>query len=121
MKTHHDLDVWKDSIKFTKEIYQITKTFPDGEKFGLVSQMRRAAVSIASNIAEGAARQSDKEFLNFLYYSLGSISELETQIFVAQELEYIENNNGLLIAELNSVKKLLLGLINFVKKRLKSK
>jgi len=121
MKTHHDLDVWKNSIAFTKVIYQTTKSFPDDEKFGLVSQMRRSAVSISSNIAEGAARWSNKEFLNFLYYSLGSISELETQIFVAQELGYIEKNNGFLIAELNSIKKLLLGLINFIKKRLKCK
>lgn len=67
MKTHKDLDVWKQSIALSKEIYQLTKTFPKEEMFGLVSQMRRAAVSIASNIAEGAARRGNKEFSHFLY------------------------------------------------------
>ena len=119
MKTHHDLDVWKDSISLTKDIYPYTKTFPGNEKFGLASQMQRSAVSIASNIAEGAARRSDKDFLNFLYYSLGSISELETHIIISNELNYVSNNIYLL-SKLYSVKKLLSGLINFIKKRIKS-
>ncbi|MEA3392179.1 MAG: four helix bundle protein, partial [Candidatus Marinimicrobia bacterium] len=77
MKTHKDLEVWKDSLELTNEIYSLTKTFPKFERFGLSSQMERAAVSVTSNIAEGAARGYNKEFIKFLYYSIGSISELE--------------------------------------------
>jgi four helix bundle protein len=75
---HKDLDVWKRSMDLVVKVYQITKLFPDTEKYGLTSQMRRAAVSIPSNIAEGAARKGDKEFIQFLYISIGSLSELET-------------------------------------------
>jgi four helix bundle protein len=75
---HKDLDVWKRSMDLVVKVYQITKLFPDTEKYGLSSQMRRAAVSIPSNIAEGAARKGDKEFIQFLYISIGSLSELET-------------------------------------------
>ena len=78
MKTHKDLDVWKKSIDFVVDIYQVIKRFPLDEKYALANQIKRAAVSISSNIAEGAARSSDKEFLRFLYYSMGSLSELET-------------------------------------------
>ena len=84
MRTHKNLEVWKDSLELTNEIYSLTKNFPKYERFGLSSQMERAAVSVTSNIAEGAARGSDKEFIRFLYYSVGSISELETQLFVAK-------------------------------------
>lgn len=117
MKTHHDLDVWKDSLSLCKSIYIFTNDFPENEESGLVSQMRRAAVSIASNIAEGAARSSDKDFLRFLNYSLGSISELETQIFLSEKMEYIKDTD-LILTELYSVRKLLSGLINYIKKRL---
>ncbi|MFV8360212.1 four helix bundle protein [Flavobacterium sp. LS1P3] len=75
---HKDLDVWKRSMDLVVKVYQITKLFPDTEKYGLSSQMRRAAVSIPSNITEGAARKGDKEFIQFLYISIGSLSELET-------------------------------------------
>jgi four helix bundle protein len=75
---HKDLDVWKRSMDLVVKVYQITKLFPDTEKYGLTSQMRRAAVSIPSNITEGAARKGDKEFIQFLYISIGSLSELET-------------------------------------------
>ena len=76
MRTHLDLDVWKKSMQIVKKIYKITSKFPDTEKYGLTNQMRRCAVSIPSNIAEGAGRNSKKEFKQFLYISLGSISEL---------------------------------------------
>ena len=72
MKTHKDLDVWKLSIDFVTDIYKVTSSFPKEDQFGLTNQIRRAAVSVPSNIAEGAARNSDKEFLRFLYISLGS-------------------------------------------------
>ena len=88
IKTHKDLDVWKLSIQLVKDIYQLTSKFPSEEKFGLVAQIRRAAVSIPSNIYEGAARNSDKDYIRFLYISLGSLSEIETQLIIAEELGF---------------------------------
>ena len=88
IKTHKDLDVWKLSIQLLKDIYQLTSKFPSEEKFGLVVQIRRAVVSIPSNIPEGAARNSDKDYIRFLYISLGSLSEIETQLIIAEELGF---------------------------------
>ncbi len=79
MKSHKDLDVWKEAVELSVICYDVTGRFPKEDLFGLVSQMRRAAVSIASNIAEGAARDGSKEFVKFLYISLGSASKLDTQ------------------------------------------
>jgi four helix bundle protein len=84
MKTHKDLEVWQTAIDLAKEVYETTKTYPKEETFGLVSQMRRCAVSIPSNIAEGAARNGKKEFLQFLHIALGSLSELDTQIEISR-------------------------------------
>jgi len=89
MKTHKDLEVWKNSIKLVTTIYTVTKSYPKEELFGLTNQMRRSAVSIPSNIAEGAARNSKKEFIQFLYIARGSLTELETQIIVSQNLNYL--------------------------------
>jgi len=88
IKTHKDLDVWKLSIQLVKDIYQLSSKFPSDEKFGLVAQIRRAVVSIPSNISEGAARNSDKDYIRFLYISLGSLSEIETQLIIAEELGF---------------------------------
>ena len=88
IKTHKDLDVWKLSIQLVKDIYQLSSKFPSEEKFGLVAQIRRAVVSIPSNISEGAARNSDKDYIRFLYISLGSLSEIETQLIIAEELGF---------------------------------
>ena len=88
---YRDLDVWKKSMELVKEIYVVTKNFPDDEKFGIISQMRRAAVSIPSNIAEGSARFSDKEKSRFLDITIGSIAELETQLIISKDLGYIDN------------------------------
>lgn len=88
MATHENLDIWKLSIEFVTKVYSLTQHFPSEEKFGLISQMRRAAISIPSNIAEGAARKSNKEFLQFLYISLGSIAEIDTQLIISDNLEY---------------------------------
>ena len=82
--THHDLVVWQESMKLVSLTYSLTKTLPREELFGLVSQMQRAAVSVPSNIAEGAARGSKREFRQFLMIARGSLAELETQILVAQ-------------------------------------
>jgi four helix bundle protein len=84
-----DLIIWKKSMKLAKVIYTLTDTFPKDERYGIISQMRRASISIASNIAEGAGRESKKEFLNFLSIANGSSYELETQIIVSEDLGYI--------------------------------
>jgi four helix bundle protein len=85
-RPHHGLRVWKDAIRLVADIYRLTADFPADERFGLISQMRRAAISVPSNIAEGAARGTQKEFLQFLYIARGSLSELETQLNVASML-----------------------------------
>jgi four helix bundle protein len=89
MKSHKDLDVWKKSIEMVTLVYKLTRDFPKDELYGLTNQMRRAAVSVPSNIAEGAGRNSSKEFLQFLSYATGSLSELETQIIIANHLGYL--------------------------------
>ncbi len=119
MKTHHDLDVWKNSISLIKRIYILTESFPKHERFGLSSQMQRSAVSTASNIAEGAARNSDKDFLKFLHYSLGSLSELKTQVIIAGELNYTSSKDEI-VGSISILRKQLSGLIRFIKKRISS-
>jgi four helix bundle protein len=91
MRSHEKLDVWKASIDLVLEIYRMTGGFPSDERFGLTSQIRRASVSIPSNIAEGAARNSDSDFVRFLYISQGSASEVETQLLIASRLGYISD------------------------------
>ncbi|MEZ4484825.1 MAG: four helix bundle protein [Syntrophotaleaceae bacterium] len=81
---HKDLDVWRSSMALVTEIYRLTGNFSKDEIYGLTNQIRRAAVSVPSNIAEGAARHSKKEFLQFLYVSLGSLAELETQLLISR-------------------------------------
>ncbi|MBO3699462.1 four helix bundle protein [Roseivirga sp. E12] len=90
MHKYKELEVWKKSIALTKRIYLITSSFPSEEKFGLKSQINRAAVSIASNIAEGAGRNSNKEFNQFLGIAIGSMHEVETQIIISFEVGFIE-------------------------------
>jgi four helix bundle protein len=115
LKTHKDLNVWQNSIDFVTKIYNISKDFPKEEMFGLQSQIRRAAISIPSNISEGASRNSKKEFIQFLYIALGSASEMETQIIIANKIGYIIDVDPLL-KEVDSIKKMLNGLISFLKK-----
>jgi len=95
MKSHKDLIVYKTSIDLVVSVYNLTKNFPIEEKFGLTSQLRRASVSISSNIAEGAARSSKKEFIKYLYISLGSLAEVETQLEIAVRLKLISENKEL--------------------------
>ena len=92
MKTHRDLDAWKDSIALVHAVYSITMHFPKHELFGLTSQLRRAAVSVPANIGEGAARHSAKEYIRFLRISQGSLSEVETLILISKNLGYLENS-----------------------------
>ena len=115
MKTHKDLDVWKLGISLVKDVYILTSQFPKSENYGLSSQMQRCSVSIPSNIAEGAARQGKKEYIHFLYISLGSLAELETQIIIAKEVSY---TNDILYFEKNieELRRKLLGFINYLKK-----
>ena len=110
---HKDLDVWKKSMDLVEVIYKLTQQFPDSEKFGLSSQMRRAAVSIPSNIAEGSARKGDKELIQFLHIALGSVAELETQYLIAIRLHFTVNDEAIENV-LNEVKKLLLGFRNYI-------
>lgn len=92
IRSHKDLKVWQESMDLVTEIYRISDFFPENEKFGLTSQIRRCAISIPSNIAEGCARIGNRELLQFLYVSLGSLAELETQYEIAQNLKYIKES-----------------------------
>lgn len=112
---HKDLDVWKKSMKLVELIYDLSKDFPKSETYGLMSQIRRSAVSIPSNIAEGAARKSNKEFLQFISISLGSLAELETQYLLTQRLG-ITSKRPKIEELMISVKKLLLGTRNYLLK-----
>ena len=89
MKTHKDLDAWKNSIDLATDIYKTTKDFPKDEQFGITSQIRRSAISIPSNIAEGAGRKHNKEFIQFLFIAIGSLSELETQLIILCNINLI--------------------------------
>ena len=111
MNNHKDLNVWKDSIELVKNIYLITSKFPKNEVYGLTSQIRRSAVSIPSNLAEGAARQTKKEFSQFIFIALGSLSELKTQLIIAKEIKFINNFEFNEINEkITLIRKMLLGL-----------
>lgn len=118
MKSHIDLLVWKESISFVTEIYRITEDFPKSENFGITSQIRRSAVSIPSNIAEGAARSSYKEFLHFLSISFGSAAELETQLIISKNLNYLDNPSFIKMnLWLETIRKMMVGLKKSILKR----
>jgi four helix bundle protein len=117
MKPHKNLEAWKQSFSLVKDLYLATGSFPPEEKFGLVSQLRRAAVSIPTNIAEGAARRSKKEFLHFLYISEGSLSETDTLLSLSIELNFGEKSLlEALILRLENISKLIVGLIRKIEK-----
>lgn len=111
MRAHHRLEAWQEAMSLTEEIYNLTGAFPREEIYGLSGQMRRAAVSIPSNIAEGAARGSKKEFLHFLQIARGSLSELETQLILARKLNYAHDLEKIM-GRVEKVFALLGGLIN---------
>lgn len=111
MRPHHNLDVWKKAVKFTVQIYKVTDHFPRDEKFGLTSQVRRASVSIAANIAEGAGRKSTREFANFLSIAQGSASEVETELLIAFQLGYFDEKAfRTLSEELDEIGRMVTGL-----------
>ena len=118
MKTHKDLDVWKNGIELVVSVYRITKNFPKDEMYGIVNQIRRAAVSIPSNIAEGAGRNHDREFIQFLYVALGSLAELDTQILISQRLGYVnEQEEDSLNDLIKLIRAQLSGLIKYLKEK----
>ncbi len=116
MKSHKDLDVYKKSLDFVETIYKMVSMFPIEEKYGLCSQLRRAAVSIPSNIAEGAARKNDKEFIQYLYISLGSAAEVETQVEIARRLGYTKDHASIL-RNITDIRQMIQGLINYLKNK----
>ena len=112
-----DLRVWQEAMKLTAEIYKSTVDFPKQEQYGLTQQIRRAAVSVPSNIAEGKGHYSDKEIVRFLLHARGSLLELQTQLLIADESQYVSNENGrLLLHKAESVGRALSGLINSMTK-----
>ena len=111
-KPHKKLNVWKSAVDLVTEIYHATDAFPAHEIYSLTNQIRRAAISVPSNIAEGAARHTKKEFVNYLHMAQGSLSELDTQSEIARRLGYLSENHWINIdAQMEQVDKMLSGLI----------
>ena len=116
-KPHKKLDVWKLAIELVLDVYGVIKTFPMEEKYNLTDQLRRSVVSIPSNIAEGAARNTKKEFANFLYIAQGSLSELDTQLEIGFKLGYIRSNDfENLELKMDRIGKMISGLIKVLKR-----
>jgi len=115
-KPHKQLDAWTTAVELAQLVYKTTDEFPAREQFGLTNQARRAAISIPSNIAEGAARQTKKEFIQFLYIAKGSLSELDTQLELARRLEYLgQKKFESLVEMLERVDRMLSGLIRHLR------
>ena len=112
MGPYQNLVVWQKSMVLAKDTFDVTARFPKSETFGLVSQMRRCAVSIPSNIAEGYGRGTNKDLVHFLYVSLGSSNELETQLILSRDFEYLNEEESSMLIQLNEqVNKMLSSLI----------
>jgi four helix bundle protein len=109
-----DLKIWQISMDLVEDVYKITSNFPKEEMYALSSQMKRSAISIPSNIAEGASRQTTKEFIKFLYISLGSLSELETQLLIANRLNYAFDVEKVLF-KIKGLKKMIINMIQSLK------
>jgi len=110
------LDVWKLSIELVKSIYQLTNKFPTSETYGLTSQLRRSAISIPSNIAEGQGRNSPKEFRQFLAFALGSLAELETQLIISKEIDCLTEEKLIhLLGDLDASRKMIRALSSSLK------
>jgi four helix bundle protein len=121
VKSYRDLEVWQKGIVLTKNVYQATGEFPAEEKFGLVSQMRRAAVSIPSNIAEGHARSSTADFQRFIMIAMGSVAELETQIIISVDLGLFSPTvSSNLLEQLDDIGRMLRGLHQALSRRTKT-
>lgn len=117
MRDFKKLAIWQKSIELCKEVYLITKQLPDDEKFGLISQMRRASISISSNIAEGTSRNSENEYKRFLEIAIGSAFELETQLIISIEIGYLKQEEvEKLQSEIVAIEKQISALINVLKR-----
>lgn len=116
MRNFRELEVWKDARVLVKEIYTLTNSLPDSERYGLVSQINRCAVSIPANIAEGSAKYSQKDFVRFLQISLGSSYELETHVILCQDLDFISTDiSSPVIKNIQSLQKRISSLIKYNK------
>ena len=117
MHNFRELKIWQEAMEITKFVYKQTKKFPNSELYGLTSQLNRAAVSIPSNIAEGAGRNGNKEFTQYLNIAMGSCFELETQMILANEFKYLDKENlDLFISNLNKLEKMINALITTLRK-----
>ena len=121
VKSYKDLLVWTKSLALIKSVYRETKIFPKDEVWALTSQIKRAVISVASNIAEGSSKRSTREFIRFLNISYGSLSELEAQLIIANELEFLPNEKcSLLTEQCSEIGKMLNGLIRSLTNKLNS-
>ena len=117
-KSYRDLEVWQLAMILAKQVYEITAAFPKDERFGLVNQMRRAAVSVPSNIAEGHARSSTVDFQRFIKIAMGSVAELETQTLLSQDLGFVSiDQQQELMQPLDQIGKMLRGLHRSLERR----
>ena len=109
IRPHYRLEAWKEAMALVKSVYEVSRHFPAEERYGLTAQVQRSAVSVPSNVAEGAARTGSREFAQFLNISRGSLSELETQLLIAVELGYLERNHPVFLS-VDRVSRLVTGL-----------
>lgn len=122
LKSYNELIVWRKSIELVEQIYAVTRDFPQAEIYCLTNQIRRSAISIPSNIAEGQARKTTKDFLNFLSIAQGSRAELETQIIIANRLEYVDDDKAeQLLSTLTEIAKMLYSLSSTLNLQLTNK
>lgn len=113
IKSHRDLDAWKEAMALAKAVYAFTQVFPREEMYGLTAQLRRAAISVPCNIAEGAARGSKKEFAQFLFVALGSLSEVETLVLLAQDV--VPCDGQPILERIERLRRMLVGLVKSVR------
>jgi len=112
------VDAWNRALDLSKVVYDLTREFPDSERYGLTSQIRRAVVSISSNIAEGCGRRTSKDFIGFMYNAIGSLKEVESELFVAEKLGYVEMANvEKLVEELEEIGRMISGMVKKEKER----
>ena len=118
MNNYKELKVWQKARVFTKDIYLLLDTFPEDERFGLTSQIKRATISITSNIAEGSGRYTKKDFTRFLDIALGSCYEVENQLILSSDLDFIKEEVLIeLISTINEIEKMLIGLIKSIRNK----
>lgn len=120
VRDHRDLLVWQKGMDLVVAIYELTRRFPASEEYGLSTQMRRASVSIVSNIAEGAARRTTKDFLSFLHIARGSLAELETQVLLVERIGIAADDRHLII-RLDDMGRLINGMIRSLQTKIESK